>query len=73
MSPAPRPGRSPMPDAVAAVIAAVATENPLAPPEAIGRLAAAALADEGWQVSPDPLCAPLMAESAPYRQKRTPR
>ncbi|MFD3517743.1 hypothetical protein [Streptomyces sp. NPDC058657] len=58
-----------IPDAAAAVIAAVVAENPLAPPEAVGRLVVAALADDGWRMTPEPLCAPLRAERTPYRLK----
>ncbi|MFI5809014.1 hypothetical protein [Streptomyces sp. NPDC051561] len=58
-----------IPDAVVAVVAAIVAENPLAPPEAVGRLVVAALADDGWCMTPEPLCAPMRAELAPCRPK----
>lgn len=40
-----------IPDAVAAVIAAVRTEHPTASPEKLGRLAVAQLRAEGWHIT----------------------
>lgn len=59
----------PIPAAVAAVIAAIVTEHPLTPPEIVGQLAVRALVEDGWQIVPDPLCAPQISESAPCRPK----
>ena len=61
-----------IPPAVAALIAAVAAENPLAQPDALGRLVVAAMADEGWRVSPEPFRVPVSAVSAPCRVKSHP-
>lgn len=58
-----------IPDAVAAIVAAVVAEHPLSPPEAVGRLVVRALADEGWRITPEPFSAPLRAEQAPCRPK----
>ncbi|RPK74486.1 hypothetical protein EES42_08450 [Streptomyces sp. ADI95-17] len=61
--------RSRIPDAVAAVVAAVVEEHPLAGPDAIGRLAVAALSREGWHwhLGHEVLCAPVRASRIPAR------
>ncbi|MYT57690.1 hypothetical protein GTW29_13365 [Streptomyces sp. SID7834] len=58
-----------IPAAIAAVVTAVADEHPLATPEELGRFVVAALADDGWQITPEPACAPVRAEYAPCRPK----
>lgn len=59
--------RSRIPDAVAAIVAAVVEEHPLAGPDAIGRLTVAELAREGWHwhLGAEVLCAPLRSSRAP--------
>ncbi|MFF2189275.1 hypothetical protein [Streptomyces sp. NPDC058155] len=57
----PRTERSSIPDAVAAVVAAVIEKFPAASPNAIGRLVVGELAREGWHwhLGHEPLCAPV--------------
>jgi hypothetical protein len=50
-----RTERSQIPDAVAAVVAAVVADHPQAGPDAIGRLTVLELAREGWHITPDAL------------------
>ncbi|WP_329032224.1 hypothetical protein OIE71_04595 [Streptomyces sp. NBC_01725] len=63
----PRTERSSIPDAVAAVVAAVVHDFPAASPDAIGRLTVNALKREGWHwhLGHEPLCAPVRARRAP--------
>ncbi|MEV8349026.1 hypothetical protein ACFVTT_15785 [Streptomyces niveus] len=72
MSPTSLTARPAIPAAVAAVIAAVVAEHPLASPGDLGRLAVAALDDDGWRITPEPFCAPMSAEFAPCRPKSRP-
>lgn len=62
----PRTERSSIPDAVAAIVAAVVEEHPNACPEAVGRLAVAELAREGWHwhLGHEPMCAPVRVRPA---------
>jgi hypothetical protein len=59
-----------IPAAIVAVVTAVAGEHPLATPEELGRLVVTALADDGWQVTPEPERAPFRSELAPGRRAR---
>lgn len=70
----PRTDRSRIPDAVAAVVAAVIEEHPLAGPDAIGRLAVAELSREGWHwhLGHEVLCAPVRASLAPSHPTTSP-
>lgn len=61
-----------IPAAIAAVVTAVADEHPLATPDELGRLVVAALADDGWQVTPEPFRAPFRSELAPGRRQARP-
>lgn len=62
----PRTERSSIPDAVAAVVAAVIEKFPAAGPEAIGRLVVGELNRAGWHwhLGHEPLCAPVRARRA---------
>ncbi|MFJ3587502.1 hypothetical protein ACIQUY_29400 [Streptomyces sp. NPDC090231] len=70
----PRTERSRIPDAVAAVVAAVIEEHPLAGPDAIGRLTVAELSHEGWHwhLGHEALCAPVSASRTPSRPTTSP-
>lgn len=59
-----------IPAAIAALVTAVADEHPLATPEELGRFVVKTLADDGWQITPEPARAPMSAELAPCRRKR---
>ncbi|MFQ6851240.1 DUF1643 domain-containing protein [Streptomyces sp. 35M1] len=59
-----------IPAAIAALVTAVADEHPLATPEELGRFVVKTLADDGWQITPEPARAPMSAEYAPCRPKR---
>ncbi|MFF9568470.1 hypothetical protein [Streptomyces sp. NPDC014685] len=67
--PYPSTERSRIPDAVAAIVAAVVENHPQAGPDAIGRLTVAELAREGWHwhLGHEPLCAPSRASRAASR------
>lgn len=69
-----RTDRSRIPDAVAAVVAAVIEQHPLAGPDAIGRLTVVELAREGWHwhLGHEPLCAPTRASRAPSQPTTPP-
>lgn len=56
----PRTELSSIPDAVAAVVAAVIEEHPNASPDTVGRLAVAELKQSGWHwhLGHEVLCAP---------------
>lgn len=70
----PRTAQSRIPDAVAAVVAAVVAEYPRAGPDAIGRLTVAELSREGWHwhLGHEPLCAPVSASRTPDRTSTPP-
>ncbi|MGC4946206.1 hypothetical protein ACLQ2N_08365 [Streptomyces sp. DT224] len=61
--------RSRIPDAVAAIVAAVIEDHPNAGPDAIGRLAVAELAREGWHwhLGAEVMCAPPRVSRGPAR------
>lgn len=61
-----------IPAAVAAVVTAVVDEHPLASPEELGRFVVAALADDGWQVTPEPARGPFRSDLAPGRRRPRP-
>ncbi|MGW4388229.1 hypothetical protein [Streptomyces sp. NPDC004685] len=52
-----------IPDAIAAVIAAVHAEHPTASPEKLGRLAVAQLRAEGWHITAPHIVPPVHANA----------
>lgn len=62
----PRTERSSIPDAVAAVVAAVVEEHPNASADTVGRLTVAELKNAGWHwhLGHEPLCAPARVRPA---------
>lgn len=58
-----------IPAAIAAVVTAVVDEHPLASPAELGRFVVAALAEDGWQVTPEPARAPFRSDLAPGRRR----
>lgn len=53
-----------IPDAVAAVIAAVLTRHPAASPAALGHLVVAELRAEGWHIAAPHIVPPVHADAA---------
>lgn len=54
-----------VPDALAQVVAAVAEDNPYAPPARFGQLLVEELRRQGWHIGPPGFCRPVVECVAP--------
>jgi hypothetical protein len=53
-----------VPDALAQLVAAIAEDNPLAPPDRIGELVVRELRRQGWHIGVPGACRPALVQQA---------